>query len=109
MRLKEDKYKFGDRTTTFSKNGDIISESWVFRKNGKPHDHPDWELCTVVEGAGRIVVKKDDVETPYDFDGKGFLAIPPGSEHWMEPKIEGGKEEGHFAIAISYVPDFPYS
>jgi len=68
--------------TLIEKNGQIVSEHLIFKKEGRGHEHNIWEICYILSGSGIIVSGKEKISV-----NKGDTCkIPPNTNHWMIPK-----------------------
>ena len=70
---------FGTLETLLERDGKVVSEVLVFKKEGRSHAHSKWENCFVAKGEGTIIIlgKEKNVNV---------CKIPPHTDHWMIPK-----------------------
>lgn len=56
-------------------------EYLVFEKEGRPHQHPDYESFFVFSGHGQVI----SGEQTFQVAPGSLVTIPPKTSHWMIP------------------------
>jgi len=78
--MKVEEHGFGRMLSIFN-NNNLEVQIAIFKKSGKPHAHPKYEICFVMDGDCWVYIDKDRY-----YVGPGdVIIIPPGCKHWMKP------------------------
>ena len=69
-------------------NEKIAAEYLRFEKNGRSHEHNEYESFFVLSGEGKII----SGEKTHEVKKGDLVTIPPKTPHWMEPEGDSAME-----------------
>ena len=78
------KTSFGEMDHILKLDDKVIAEYLVFEKDGRKHQHPEYESFVVLSGEGQVF----SGEQTFNVKPGDIVTIPPKTFHWMKPKAD---------------------
>ena len=78
------KTSFGYLDPILSLEGKIRAEYLIFERQGRGHQHPEYESFAVLSGSGKVI--SGDIQ--YQVEAGDIVTVPPHTNHYMIPSEE---------------------